>query len=114
MSHLSLETIARLVEDAPTADEAAHLESCAECRMQLEEMTQDVHALSLLPDMAAAPDQWAGLEQRLVQEGLIRTGSIGRHGSTARMMQIAAAVTLFLGGTLAGRMTAEPATVTTA
>ena len=114
MSHLSLETIARLVEDAPGTDEAAHLESCAECRVQLEEMTQDVHSLSLLPDMAAAPDQWASLEQRLVQEGLIRTHSSGSRSHTARLMQIAAAVTLFLGGSLAGRMTAEPGIVTTA
>lgn len=114
MSHLSLEAIARLVEDTPGAEEAAHLESCAECRGQLEEMTQEVHALSLLPDMAAAPDQWASLEQRLVQEGLIRTRSPGSYGRTARLMQIAAAVTLFLGGSLAGRMTAEPTLITTA
>jgi hypothetical protein len=112
MSHLSLETIARLVEDAPNAAESAHLESCVECRTELEAMTEDVHALGMLPDMEAAPDQWPTLEGRLVEEGLIRTRA-ARYGlSGTRMMQIAAALTLFLGGSVAGRMSAEPEVVT--
>ncbi|HEX2166988.1 MAG TPA: hypothetical protein VHG09_07070 [Longimicrobiales bacterium] len=109
MSHLNLETIARLVEDEPDTIEAAHLSSCAECRAQLEAMTEDVHALGLLPDMAAAPDQWEALERRLVHEGLIRRRTHG-FGMTARMMQIAAALLLFVGGAWAGRMTAQEPT----
>jgi hypothetical protein len=112
MSHLSLETIARLVEDAPASEEAAHLESCAECRAELAAMTEDVHALSLLPDMAAAPDDWESLERRLIDEGLIRTPARRYGGRGMRMLQIAAALTLFVGGSLAGRMTARPEIVT--
>lgn len=107
MSHLSMETIARLVEDAPNTEEAAHLESCAACRTELEAMTEDVHALRMLPDMSAAPDQWDTLEQRLTAEGLIRTQRRAFAG-VPRLMQIAAALLLFVGGSLAGRMTAEP------
>ncbi|HEX6135253.1 MAG TPA: hypothetical protein VFZ24_14890 [Longimicrobiales bacterium] len=113
MSHLSLETIARLVEDAPDRGEAAHLESCEQCRTALAAMNEDVHALSLLPDVAAAPDGWAALERRLVDEGLIRTPRRSGMGG-ARMMQIAAALLLFLAGSVAGRMTAAPAVQTTA
>jgi hypothetical protein len=110
MSHLSAETIARLVDDEHSAAEAAHLESCVECRTQLAAMTEDVHALSLLPDMAAAPDQWDALERRLADEGLIRSRPHYAAGRGMRMMQIAAAAVLVLGGTIAGRLTA-PANV---
>jgi hypothetical protein len=113
MSHLSLERIARLVEDEPDTIEAAHLASCTECRTQLDAMIEDVHALAMLPDMAAAPDNWDALERRLTSEGLIRTPA-RRFGSSARMMRIAAALVLFLGGAMAGRMTAQEAATTTA
>jgi hypothetical protein len=109
MSHLSLETIARLVDDQPNTAETAHLGTCAECRARLDEMREDVHALAMLPDMAAAPDDWAALEQRLTDEGLIRTTGRPRFGWNGRLMQIAAALTLFIGGTLAGRMMAPQA-----
>jgi hypothetical protein len=110
MSHLSAETIARLVDDEHSAAEAAHLESCAECRTQLAAMTEDVHALAMLPDMAAVPDQWDALERRLADEGLIRSRPHYATGRGMRMMQIAAAAVLVLGGTVAGRLTA-PANV---
>lgn len=106
MSHLSLETIARLVDDEPDAAEAAHLSMCAECRSELDAMTADVQALAMLPDMDAAPDQWDALERRLTAEGLIRTRSRAV-GLMPRMMQIAAALVLFVGGAMAGRMTAQ-------
>lgn len=106
MSHLSAETIARLVDDEHSAAEAAHLESCAQCRTQLAAMTEDVHALSMLPDMAAVPDRWDALERRLADEGLIRSRSHYAAGRGMRMMQIAAAAVLVLGGTIAGRLTA--------
>lgn len=113
MSHLSLETIARLIEDEPDAAAAAHLSTCEECRTQLDAMMEDVHALAMLPDMAAAPDQWAALERRLREEGLIAP-AVHRFGATARMMQIAAALLLFVGGALAGRMTASSQSPVTA
>ena len=112
MSHLSPETIARLVEDEPDTTEAAHLSACAECRTQLGAMTEDVHALAMLPDMAVVPDQWAALERRLTEEGLIRRPQ--RAGRGAWMMQAAAALLLLLGGALAGRMTAPVAAPRTA
>ena len=112
MSHLSLETIARLIDDEPDATEAAHLAACADCRTALEEMTEDVHALAMLPDMDVAPDQWTALERRLTDEGLIHRQH--RTGRGMWLMQAAAALLLLLAGALAGRMTAPAAAPRTA
>jgi hypothetical protein len=104
MSHLTHETLARLVDEAPTAAEAAHLGTCAECRVVFEAMQEDVHALSLLPDIEPAPDAWPALEQRLDAEGLIRRRPLF---SPARLSWAAAAVVVFMAGGVAGRMSAD-------
>jgi hypothetical protein len=115
MSHLTLEDLARLVDDVPGAHEAAHLGTCALCRDELEAMREDVQALATLPDMATAPDGWAALETRLREEGLIRDAGggrgAGRSAAWPRLLQAAAAIVLFLAGSMAGRLTAsgEPA-----
>jgi hypothetical protein len=104
MSHLTHETLARLVDEAPTAAEAAHLGACAECRVVLDAMQEDVHALSMLPDIEPAPDAWPALEQRLDAEGLIRRRPLF---SPARLSWAAAAVVVFMAGGVAGRMSAD-------
>lgn len=104
MSHLTAEDLARLVDESPGAQEAAHLEACEQCRVELGLMREDVQALSLLPDVMPAPDSWDVLERRLTQEGLIRQQRIVPVSN--RMLQMAAALVLFLAGSLAGRMTA--------
>ncbi|HSJ06030.1 MAG TPA: hypothetical protein VK936_04960 [Longimicrobiales bacterium] len=106
MSHLTLETIARLVDESPTAVEAAHLDACAVCRAEVDAMREDVQALSMLPDMTPAPDAWAALEDRLAAEGLVR-----RRGFAIplpRFAWAAAAAALFLAGGLTGRLTSGP------
>jgi hypothetical protein len=107
MSHLTLEDLARLVDEAPGAHEAAHLGTCAECRLQLDALRDDVQALSMLPDMAPPADSWAAIERRLADEGLItRRGS--RSVPWPRLAQLAAALVLFIAGSLAGRLSAGP------
>lgn len=108
MSHLSLESLARVVDEAPSIEEAAHLEGCEACRVELDALREDVQALSMLPDMTPSPDAWQAIERRLADEGLIRERN--RFAPTApRLAQMAAAVVLFLAGSMAGRMTAAPA-----
>lgn len=111
--HLTPEDLARLVDDAPTAHEAAHLGTCRPCRTELDAMREDVQALSMLPDMAPVRDSWDMLEQRLRAEGLVRTRtSIGL--PPRRLLQVAAAIVLFVAGSLAGRITTAPGTGTLA
>jgi len=105
MSHLSLETIARIADEGPSVEENRHLDVCAACRTELDAMREDVHALGLLPDVAPAPDQWQALEQRLVAEGLLHARRQVAWYQGPQLMQAAAAVVLFIGGAAAGRMT---------
>lgn len=107
MSHLTLETIARLVEEKPNAEETAHLDGCAVCRAELDAVREDVQALSMLPDITPPPDSWAALEHRLEGEGLLV-----RRRSVLAFPQLgwaAAAVVLFVAGTMAGRLTVDQA-----
>lgn len=111
MQHLNLETLARIIDETPAPEESAHLESCAHCRGELDALREDVHALGMLPDVAPAPDAWAALERRLVDEGVIRVA--GRRAGLPRLAQLAAAIVLFIAGSLAGRMTATADPIST-
>lgn len=98
MSHLTLETLARLIDDAPDPTETGHLDICEQCRTELEAMRADAAALSTLPDPEPPTAQWIRLEHRLEREGLIRRG--WRWQPIA--LRMAAAIAVFvLGGTTA-------------
>ncbi len=71
MLHLDLEMIARLVDDAPNADEAAHLASCDACSRELDAMRQQTFALTNLGEGKLPRESWTALEKRLEREGLI-------------------------------------------
>ena len=95
MSHLTLETLARLIDEAPDPTEAGHLDICEQCRDELEAMRADAAALQLLPDPKPSDAQWLRLEQRLQHEGLMRGRSQWHFG----VLRAAAAVIIFvLGG----------------
>jgi hypothetical protein len=108
MSHIALEDLARLVDEAPGVHEAAHLGTCADCRLQLDALREDVQALSMLPDMAPPADSWAAIERRLTDEGLIRSRRRLRSVPWPGFVQLAAALVLFIAGSLAGRISAGP------
>jgi len=98
MPHLIPETLARLTDEAPDPDEAAHLSGCAECRAELEGLRKQGAALRELPAPPLPPDGWESLEFSLRQEGLVRS-TRRRYPALAR---IAAALVIFLMGALAG------------
>lgn len=105
MGHLTIEGLARLVNEAPTPDEEQHLKSCAECRVELEALRGQTEAIGTLPDLRPPPGDWEALEARLASEGLIRSSGLGRRAPrwwASGWMQAAAAVVLFLGGTTLG------------
>lgn len=101
MQHLMIETIARLLDEAPTAAQAEHLERCDDCRAALEAMRADLAALRNLPMIEPPPTEWSQLEQRLLEEGLIRR----RAGSAtwrSGFLRIAATVAVFVFGAFSG------------
>ncbi len=104
MEHLTNETLARLVDERPTAEEARHLAACAACAAELEAFRAQTGALASLPGILPPPGDWPVLEARLRSEGLIRGGLLQRFGlgHTPAWMRVAAALILFLSGVGAG------------
>lgn len=120
MDHLSAETLARLVDETPRPDEAEHLAACIACASELEALRAQTHALAALPEIRPPLGDWEVLEARLRSEGLVREpGLFARMqlAHTPPWMRGAAAVALFLGGSLAGsaltsRQAADPRAAT--
>lgn len=102
MQHITLETLARLMDEAPSAAETAHLAGCGGCRAELEALRAEREALRELPDLPAPASGWSGVEQRLRAEGLIRPGSVRARSDSSRWLrpalQVAAALALFVAG----------------
>ncbi|HET8655466.1 MAG TPA: hypothetical protein VFL93_08105 [Longimicrobiaceae bacterium] len=97
MQHLSEETLARLVAEEPTPEEAAHLAGCAECAAELAAYTEQTEALAALPMLEAPGRVWAGIEDGLVERARTRQ-------RRASWLRAAAAVVLFAGGVGAGSL----------
>jgi hypothetical protein len=107
MQHLTLEALARLVDEPPVADEAIHLGGCLVCRRELAEMRAQTAALGSLADPEAPAGAWAALESALRDEGLIV--DLPRRAEIAfwrrpRVLRAAAALALFVLGGAAGMM----------
>jgi hypothetical protein len=109
MEHLTSEQLARLVDDAPTADEAAHLAACEACTAELNGLCEQTRSLRSLPEIMPPVGDWTVLEAHLRSEGLVQDpGVFQRLGlaQTPQWMKAAAAVMLFLGGTGTGALMA--------
>jgi hypothetical protein len=101
MDHLSAETLARIVDEAPGPEEREHLAACGTCAAELEALKEQTEALRALPEILTPVGDWDVLEARLRSEGLIQDpGLLSRlgFGRTPTWMKAAAAVALFLGG----------------
>ena len=100
MSHLTLEALARLVDEAPGPDEEAHVATCTECRDHLEELREQTEALRALPKMMPPPDAWSDIRGRLREESLVRRRE--RPTISPAVWRAAAAVVLFVAGGATG------------
>jgi hypothetical protein len=102
MSHLNLETLARLIDETPDPTETSHLDNCQLCRNELEAMRADAAALQTLEDPDPPVAQWLRLEQRLEREGLMRRSWRWQPA----LLRAAAAIVIFiLGGISASLLT---------
>ena len=111
MEHLSLEALARLVDETPFRSERRHLARCPDCSRELELLREQTEALGSLPDLRPAPGDWPALEARLEHEGLLRGSTpadtvIRLIDRRRGWMQAAAAVVLFIAGGLSGAVLA--------
>lgn len=102
MQHLTLEAVARLVDEAPEPDEALHLGECLVCRRELAEMRAQTGALARLADPEPPAAAWAALEARLAEEGLLRRGAAAPRQHA--WMRVAAAVALLVAGGAGGTL----------
>ncbi len=98
MERLTLEQLARLVDEQPTPEEQAVLNRDPDARRRLEALRAQSAALKDLPAVLPPPDGWDQLRDRLVAVGLIR-GRQRRFAVSRRWLQAAAALVLFAGGT---------------
>lgn len=101
MERLTLEQLARLVDEQPTPEEREALDRDPEARRQLEALQAQTAALKDLPAVLPPPPGWDQLRARLVAAGLIRSHS-RRFAVSRKWAQAAAAVVLFAGGTGVG------------
>lgn len=105
MEHLTVETLARLVDDEPTPFERGHLTACELCASELAAMRDQTEALATLPEIMPPMGDWKVLEARLRSDGLVRDPTaLSKLGlaRTPSWMPAAAAIVLFFGGVATG------------
>lgn len=98
MERLTLEQLARLVDEQPTPEEQEALDRDPEARRQLEALQAQTAALKDLPAVLPPPPGWEQLRARLAAAGLIRRRP-HRLAVSRKWLQAAAALVLFAGGT---------------
>jgi hypothetical protein len=111
MGHLTTESLARIVSEAPTPEEWEHLGSCQLCQAELAALKAQTDALGALPDLRPPNGDWETLEARLVSEGLVRSSGLSLKAGSRRWsgwLQAAAALILFVGGTAMGSFLDRP------
>jgi hypothetical protein len=102
--HLTLEALARLVDEPPAPEEAAHLRDCLVCRRELAGLREQTASLAALGG-GPSPAAWNDLRARLEEEGLVRAAPRHpRFGAYRPQARAAAAAVLFLAGGAAGAL----------
>jgi hypothetical protein len=102
MEHLTIDTLARLVDERAGPEEAKHLATCEACTAELAALRAQTESLAALPEIMPPLGDWKVLEAKLRSEGLVRDPGLFQKlglAKTPSWMPAAAAVVLFLGGT---------------
>jgi hypothetical protein len=115
MSHLPTERLAALVDESPSAEEALHLASCAECTRE-RAMFQSLAELSVgeAARIGTPLTSWESLRPALIADGVIDSGRglrLRARQVPRPWLQAAAAVLFVAGGAMAGRYSAGASVV---
>lgn len=105
MHHLNLETLARLVDEPPTAEEATHLERCAACAAELEAMKRQSLELRALPD-PEMPELVRVRIAKAIETGTMPAPAVRRVNGV--LTRVAAAIAIFVLGAAAGALGVAP------
>ena len=113
MSHLSIDRLAAIADDTPTADEATHLAGCWECRAELAAFRRLVRMSAMAPLPQEPLTSWSQLAPQLRADGIIVDAARATPAPLmtapvpARrwMLRAAAGFALLLGGVALGRAT---------
>ncbi|MDE2762227.1 MAG: hypothetical protein OXQ94_03015 [Gemmatimonadota bacterium] len=106
MERLTLEQLARLVDEPPTPAERVILDGDPDLRRELEALRSQKEALRNLPAVLPPPGGWNELEKKLLAAGLIRDPQ-GTPRVWRKWVRAAAALVIFTGGTAFGWVTAS-------
>lgn len=71
MSHLTIDRIAAIADDTPTADEATHLAGCWDCRAELAAFRRLVRMSAMAPLPQEPLTAWSRLAPQLRAEGIL-------------------------------------------
>ena len=99
MQHLTLEELARFLDEPLTIEASAHVAECVECASELEAMRNQADGLVALRAAVPPPELWTAIEGELRRERVI--AEKGRP-VWSWPLQIAAAVSIFVLGSLSG------------
>lgn len=102
MERLTLEDLARLVDEHPTPQEQAALDADPRLQSELGALRSQTEELRTLPAVLPAPDGWEELEEKLLAAGLLQGQQLFAPPVWRRWMQGAAAVVIFVAGTAFG------------
>jgi hypothetical protein len=118
MSHLSLERLAALVDEPPTAAELSHLAGCAECARERAAYRNLVElAVNDSASIASPLTSWEALRPSLIRDGIVDDGNrapMVQRRAGRPWLQAAAAVLLVTGGLVGGRLSAGASPIPTA
>ena len=121
MSHLSIDRLAAIADETPTADEATHIAGCWDCRAEVAAFRRLARLSAMAPIPMEPLTAWSTLAPQLRAEGIIVDAARGptflaaapivplmdrRPRTQAWLLRAAAGVALLLGGTVLGRATA--------
>ena len=115
MLHLSIDRLAALADEQPTADEQRHLDDCAECAQEIASHRSLLAMAGAERGVMGIPlTRWDALSRKLRSEGLITSepmsvtaefaAPVGKRKLSSRaLMRFAAAIMLVAGGAVMGR-----------